>query len=245
MISYDTHARRMVDTENGDYLLSQLHDREAFEWSFMLYDRHSQPLLGSVMKVANIDEFGDSGGATLSRCTLLKTWIPSGRPEPPDYFDETHPLIPRLAAFLEARLYAQGKQNPHPRFEFVDGRNQDQTAEALAWAQSYQQNPQAHGSSSRPNPATAGGILLGLLLTLLFHLLQVLWLPLVKLNDKYGMVFFYFGFTQLLYMLPAIYLARRDGHRGVMIGLIIGASLTFLLGLPIAGLALICGQMVH
>lgn len=229
MISYDTHARRMVDTENGDYLLSQLHDREAFEWSFMLYDRHSQPLLGSVMKVANIDEFGDSGGATLSRCTLLKTWIPSGRPEPPDYFDETHPLIPRLAAFLEARLYAHGQQNLQPRFEFIDGRNQEQAADL----------------SSRPNPATGGGILLGLLLTLLFHLLQVLWLPLVKLNDKYGMVFFYFGFTQLLYMLPAIYLARRDGHRGVMIGLIIGASLTFLLGLPIAGLALICGQMVH
>jgi hypothetical protein len=44
--------------------------------------------------------------------------------------------------------------------------------------------------------------------------------------------------------LPAIYLARRDNHRGVMIGLVIGGSLTFLLGLPLAGIAFICGHMM-
>lgn len=240
MISYDTHTRRTVDTENGDYLLSQPHDREAFEWSFMLYDRHSQPLLGSVVKVNNIDEVGNSGPATLSRCTLLKTWIPSGRPEPPVYFNEAHPQIPRLAAFLEAQLYTSRAQTPHPRFEFIDGRDHTGSSEASAWAQSCQQGE----SSSGENRATGKGIFLGLLLTLVLHSLQLLLLPLTRVYDKHGWAFFYFGFTQLLYVLPAIYLARRDNHRGVMIGLIIGGSLTFLLGLPLAGIAFICGQMM-
>ncbi len=243
MISYDTRTRRMVDTENGDYLLSQIYDRDEYEWSFMLYDQYDQPLLGSVVKVNNIDEFGNSGGATLSRCTLLKTWIPSGRPEPPIYFNEAHPLISRLAAFLEARLYAHGTKTPYPRFEFIDARNNTQRAEAFGWAESYQQDAQA------PQKSKVEGkqIFLGLLLTLGLHLTQLLLLPLTRTsnvdsNNKFALILLCFGFTQLLYMLPAIYLSRRN--RGLMIGLIIGTAITFMLGLPTAAFAVICGSIL-
>ena len=87
-------------------------------------------------------------------------------------------------------------------------------------------------------------ILLGLLLTLGLHCAHLLLLSAVsQLNRKNDVWFFYFGFTQLLYMLPAIYFAGRNHPQGIRMGLIIGASLTFLLGLPLAGLAFICGQM--
>src|SRR5215469_15303930 len=40
---------------------------------------------------------------------------------------------------------------------------------------------------------------------------------------------FGFGVTQLIYMLPAIFIARRRGHMGLAKGLIIAASVAFLL----------------
>ncbi len=244
MMIYDTHKRRMTDAENGDFMLLQRADHNQHEWSVNLYDQYDQPLLASVVQVQNLDEFGNSGRATLTRCVLQKIWIPTGHPEPPTYFDEAHPQIPRLAAFLEARLHARGAKTPAPRFEFIDGRRNDQRAEAFAWANGYQQTAPAAGLPDRPNPASGRGVLGGLLLTLLFHLLQVLWVPLVNLNGKFALAFLFIGFTQLLYMLPAIHLARRDNHRGAMIGLIIGTSLTFLVGLPLAGLGLMCAPLI-
>jgi hypothetical protein len=152
----------------------------------MLYDRHDQPLLEAIVRVNNVDESGQAGRATLSRCTLLQSWIPSGRPEPPIYFNDDHPLIPRLAAFLEARLNLQGTNAPRPRFEFIDGRHQANAMEPSPWAQSYQQRE----SSSGENRATGQGIFQGLLLTLVLHSLQLLWLPLTRVNDKFFLAFF-------------------------------------------------------
>lgn len=223
MIIYDNQKRRMMDTENGDYLLSQPADRETHAWCFNLYDQQDQPLLASIVQVNNIDEFGNSGRATLVRSTLLKTWIPTGHPESPAYFDEYHPQIPRLAAFLEGRLYAGGAKTPPPRFEFIDGRNE---------------------AAQAPPKSRVNGlhVFLGLLLTLGLHFGHVLLLSAVTQVFRGKEVwYFYFGFTQLLYMLPAIYLSRHN--RGLMIGLIIGAAITFMLGLPLAALAVICGSM--
>jgi Na+/proline symporter len=90
--------------------------------------------------------------------------------------------------------------------------------------------------------STGLGIFLGLLLTLALHVLQLLPVPLLfaTSSNKVALIFFFFGFTQLLYMIPAILYFRRRGERGLIIGLIIGASLTFVLGLPVAGMGYIC-----
>ncbi len=98
----------------------------------------------------------------------------------------------------------------------------------------------------QPGKYTTGvGIFLGLLLTLGLHLLQLALIPLAYtneriFNEKIFLPFYFFGFTQLLYMLPVIFHFQRRNERGLMIGLIIGASLTFILGLPVAGFGYFC-----
>jgi Na+/proline symporter len=82
--------------------------------------------------------------------------------------------------------------------------------------------------------STGAGILGGLLLTLGFHFIHVLCISPFLRNEKAVLLFWFFGFTQLLYMIPAIVYFRRCNERGMMIGLMIGASLTFVLGLPFA-----------
>lgn len=84
-------------------------------------------------------------------------------------------------------------------------------------------------------------IFLGLLLTLVLHMLQLGLIPFLVWSLSLPTVlksqldlFSLLGFTQLLYIIPAIFHFRRRSSRGVMIGLIIGASLTFLIGLPFA-----------
>ena len=78
-------------------------------------------------------------------------------------------------------------------------------------------------------------VTLGFLLTFGLHLPQLL-----LLSFKTGrLIFLFFGVTQLLYVLPAIYLFRQKQKNGLVIGLIFGASLTFLIGLPYVG----CGLM--
>jgi len=84
-------------------------------------------------------------------------------------------------------------------------------------------------------------IFYGLLLTIILHFLQLLFVPLVLVNEKAGFIaFLCFGFTQLFYMLPTILYFHRRDERGLTIGLIIGASITFILGLPFAGWGYIC-----
>jgi hypothetical protein len=91
--------------------------------------------------------------------------------------------------------------------------------------------------SERPMHYSKGfAILFGLLLTLMLHLLHyiLVWVVLFVMKSGVGFYFYFFGFTQLLYMIPIIqYFKHRDNH-GVLAGLIIGASLTFLIGLPYA-----------
>lgn len=57
----------------------------------------------------------------------------------------------------------------------------------------------------------------------LHFLFQILIAPLTLIH--------YFWFTQFVYVLPAIWYCDEHDEPGVKVGLIIGASLTFLLGL--------------
>lgn len=89
--------------------------------------------------------------------------------------------------------------------------------------------------------STGAEIFYGLLLTIILHFLQLLLVPLAMANEKAGFIAFsVFGFTQLFYMLPTILFFHRRNERGMTIGLIIGASITFVLGLPFAGWGYIC-----
>jgi hypothetical protein len=78
-----------------------------------------------------------------------------------------------------------------------------------------------------------------LLLTLSLHLLACLaffslGFPITEANGKPGEWLSLFGFIQLLYMIPVIGYFNRRGRHAEMIGLVIGAALTFLIGLPYA-----------
>jgi hypothetical protein len=81
-------------------------------------------------------------------------------------------------------------------------------------------------------------VVLGMLLTLLLHLLQIplaggLGLLVSLWSKDIGVVFYMsplaIGLTQLVYMIPAILIARAKGRPGLVKGLLIGAALTFLL----------------
>lgn len=78
----------------------------------------------------------------------------------------------------------------------------------------------------------------GILLAFLLHLLQIplaggggLLAGLVNRDWAFPvfMSVFIIGFTQLVYLVPAILIARSKGRRALMKGLIIGGALTFML----------------
>jgi Na+/proline symporter len=80
----------------------------------------------------------------------------------------------------------------------------------------------------------AAGVIQGLLITLVLHLLQVLPFSLIPLSGKAAALPGFFGFIQLAYMIPVIRYFQKQNDQGIVIGLIIGASLTFILGIPVA-----------
>lgn len=89
-----------------------------------------------------------------------------------------------------------------------------------------------------------GSIGLGLGLTFMFHFLfQVptffILLSTVTGERTFDWVTFplrYIGLSQLVYMIPAVLIARRKGEAATLKGLITGASLTFLLNAACNGL---------
>ncbi len=91
---------------------------------------------------------------------------------------------------------------------------------------------------SAPPSGQGRMVLLGMLLTLLLHLIQLplaggLGLLVSLWRRNIGVVFYMsplaIGVTQLIYLIPAILIARARGHRGLMKGLLIGGALTLLL----------------
>ena len=94
-------------------------------------------------------------------------------------------------------------------------------------------------SPQTPQPPGQGRmVLLGVMLTLLLHLLQIplaggLGLLVSVWSKDIGMMFYVsfmaIGLTQLVYMIPAILIARTRKKPGLVKGLLIGAALTLLL----------------
>lgn len=89
-----------------------------------------------------------------------------------------------------------------------------------------------------------GSISAGLGLTLVFHLLTqvpAFFLLLVIFTGEEGLLLaflpmMYIGLSQLVYMIPAVLIFRRKGGTETAKGLIIGASITFLLNATCSGL---------
>ena len=89
-----------------------------------------------------------------------------------------------------------------------------------------------------------GSISAGLGLTLVFHLLAqvpAFFLLLTIVTGERGIVLaispvMYIGLSQLVYMIPAVLIFRRRGDTETAKGLIVGASLTFLLNAACNGL---------
>ena len=89
-----------------------------------------------------------------------------------------------------------------------------------------------------------GSIWAGLGLTLLFHfvvLVSLLFILGTVVSGERGLELgilpvMYIGLSQLVYMIPAIWIARRKGETETGKGLIIGASTTFLLNAACNGL---------
>jgi hypothetical protein len=71
----------------------------------------------------------------------------------------------------------------------------------------------------------------GIGLALLLHLIQV---PLALLTTFISLIFV--GLSQLVYIIPAIVVYRREGRSGMVKGLIIVAAITFLLNAACTGL---------
>jgi hypothetical protein len=89
-----------------------------------------------------------------------------------------------------------------------------------------------------------GSIWAGLGLTLMFHFLAQVptaFILLTILSGERGLYLTflplrYIGLSQLVYMIPVILIARRKGETQTFKGLIIGASITFLLNAACNGL---------
>ena len=87
-----------------------------------------------------------------------------------------------------------------------------------------------------------GNVGKGLVFTLLLHFCQIVLIPIiiavsmVVIPDKNGagiggfvVAILGFGVTQLIYMIPAILIFKKRGETKTVQGLVIGASVTFLL----------------
>jgi len=69
-----------------------------------------------------------------------------------------------------------------------------------------------------------GEVWRGIGLALLLHLIQI---PFTVITYMFSLIFV--GVSQLVYIVPAIVVYRRNGRPGVVKGLIIAAAITFLL----------------
>jgi hypothetical protein len=75
-------------------------------------------------------------------------------------------------------------------------------------------------------------VLAGFVISILLHLFQVLLALITPLS------FWFIGVGQLVYIIPAIVIAKVKGETNIVKGLIIGASITFLLNAACTGLLL-------
>lgn len=90
---------------------------------------------------------------------------------------------------------------------------------------------------------SAGNPWWGIGLTLLLHLLQIPIAILVGVLSSDPYAFFipliFWGVTQLVYMIPAVIIAHKTSKPHLVKGLLIGASISFLLNAACAGMFLL------
>lgn len=76
-----------------------------------------------------------------------------------------------------------------------------------------------------------GSVAMGVAQVLLFHVVQLA----IAVLTGYGILVVFLCVSQLVYVIPAIIIARRNGHDATVKGIIIAASLTTLLNIACAG----------
>ncbi|WP_271079000.1 hypothetical protein [Aurantiacibacter sp. MUD61] len=122
-IQVDMKRKVTVDTETGEYLVYKpTHPQDPYE-HFTLRDSDDAPIFAANIESNAIDETGE-GGATVVRYTVRKVWFPSGEKKAPTYFWGKTKMIDRLCEFVRVWHDFPKNKNPHPRFEFEDGREQ-------------------------------------------------------------------------------------------------------------------------
>lgn len=106
----------------------------------------------------------------------------------------------------------------------------------------------------RPDETRGGQIAVGVALTAGLHVGVGLLLGIVTAGaslvvrdfEVVGLFWVLFiGVAQLLYMVPAWIVARRKGHLGIALGLLIGAALTFLANSACFGALFFGGFPIH
>jgi hypothetical protein len=97
---------------------------------------------------------------------------------------------------------------------------------------------QPYGSPPPFTPPKEGSAWKGFGFSVLLHILQIPICLLLSLYDRDTPMFslLFIGVSQLIYMIPAIIIAGVKGKSHIMKGLIIGASVVFLLNAACTGL---------
>jgi hypothetical protein len=107
----------------------------------------------------------------------------------------------------------------------------------------YEQYQPPQNLPPQPPPQPTGSAWWGIGLTLLLHLLQIPIAMLVSFVSSDPYAFFvpliFFSLTQLVYIIPAVLIARYSGKPHIVKGLLIGAGISMLLNASCAGLFLI------
>lgn len=93
-------------------------------------------------------------------------------------------------------------------------------------------------SLAPPASQPEGSALIGFLLSLLLHLLQIPIVVILSLFESELLILsvLFIGVSQLVYMIPAIVIAFGKGKKQTAKGLIIGAAIVFLLNAACTGL---------
>jgi len=114
--------------------------------------------------------------------------------------------------------------------------------------------PLRPGEQRHEQPVNARTVVLGLALTLGLHLAFGVGMAVLSgaaaafdsgASESAMFVMFLIGAVQLVYMVPAWIVCRRRGLRGVALGLVIGASITFLLNSACFGIVLFSLGNLH
>lgn len=118
----DRESGRVTDLDSGQYLTWSTENRETGDMYFIIHGADGHGLFGAFVRYCAINETGVGGSATVIKFVLQKSWIPTGRKEPPMYSSGHRDLVDRLERFLKVWKYFGGAKTPDPRFEFIDSR---------------------------------------------------------------------------------------------------------------------------